>query len=86
MARKYIVTHGVKFATEEGLTFKFDYTHVINRFVKFKIWKVTFFFFFFFFKFLPQRNYGKDFRFSENNGNIECALIRDELYLFSIKH
>ena len=38
---------------------------------------------------MPQRNFGMDFRFSENNGNIESALIRDELYIpvfLYIKH
>ena len=29
--------------------------------------------------FLLQRNYGIDFRFSENYRNTKCALIRDEL-------
>ena len=29
--------------------------------------------------FLPGRNYGMDFRFSGNNGNIECAFWDDDL-------
>ena len=37
--------------------------------IKFKIWSLTYLE-----SFLPQRSYGMDFRFSRNNGNIECAL------------
>ena len=37
--------------------------------IEFKIWKVTILILF-----LPQRNYGMDFLFSGNNGNIECAV------------
>ena len=38
--------------------------------IKFKIWKVTFFK-----KHLLQRNYGMDFLFPGNNGNIKCRCI-----------
>ena len=34
--------------------------------------------------FLLQRNYGMNFRFSGNNGKIECALRRDEFRHISL--
>ena len=42
--------------------------------IEFKMWRVTFLK-----SFLPQRKYGIVFRFSENNGTIECTLRLDEL-------